>query len=130
MNLVEHLEHVIGLIDNGKPLPEIKAAVLAMYEEASGHDQARMEDRQQDADATTQKVEIADKHKAKVIPAVGDLVENMGALWRKSPTGFEPSPYCRHCAGNPIMTPLRQAGIWVCATGEHQAPLSIEPPSA
>ena len=56
--------------------------------------------------------------------------ENMGVLWKETDTGFEPHPYCRECASHPIMTPVHQARLWVCANGEHQAPFSVKPPNA
>src|SRR6266542_2835300 len=40
MNLVEHLEHIIGLVERGEPLPKIKASLVAMSEEVSGYQQA------------------------------------------------------------------------------------------
>ena len=40
MNLVEHLEFVIGLVERGEPLPKIKASLIAMTEEVSGYEQA------------------------------------------------------------------------------------------
>jgi hypothetical protein len=57
------------------------------------------------------------------------FVENQGVLWKRTPTGFEAIPYCKECKSHPIMTPLHQGGIWVCANGEHTAPLAVEPPA-
>ena len=57
------------------------------------------------------------------------FVEHMGAMWRRTNDGFEPIPYCKHCIGNPIMGRPRGQRFYLCGTGEHQAPLSIHPPT-
>jgi len=127
MNFVEHLEHVIGLIDSGKPLAEIKAAILAIYEEASGYDQARLNDAQRDPGPAVKKVDPA---QTETMSTAGDFVENMGVLWRRRPTGYEPYPYCKECSSHPIMTPNHEIGIWGCGNGKHHAPISVKPPRA
>jgi hypothetical protein len=60
-------------------------------------------------------------------PVLGGLVESMGALWRRTATGFEPVPYCRECKTHPIMTSF--ANTWIC-NKTHQVPSSIRPPNA
>ena len=40
MKLIEHLEHVIGLVDRSASNSEVKSALLAMHEEVAGHDRA------------------------------------------------------------------------------------------
>ena len=40
MNLVKHIEHVIGLLDKGTPIPKIKSALLAAHEQAEAQDGA------------------------------------------------------------------------------------------
>jgi len=40
MKLIEHLEHVIGLVDRATPYSEIKRSLLAMHEEVHGYEQA------------------------------------------------------------------------------------------
>ena len=40
MKLIEHLEGVIGLVDNTRPYPAIKTALLAMHQEIEGYDAA------------------------------------------------------------------------------------------
>ena len=59
-----------------------------------------------------------------------NLIPHMGVLWKRAAVGFEPQPYCQECSSHPVMTPKHEAHIWVCATGEHHAPLSVMPPSA
>jgi hypothetical protein len=63
-------------------------------------------------------------------PQSGGFVESMGVLWKRTATGFESRPYCKHCAGNPIMSPIHGARKWVCGTGDHIAPFSVKPPAA
>ena len=122
MNLIEHLEFVIGLVGKATDA-EIKGALLAMEEEVRGTQAAA------DKYLALQKAQRAESQ-APSKPAVGDLVENMGVLWRKTATGYEPHPYCKHCAGNPVMSPIHRAQKWVCATGEHVAPFTVKPPVA
>ena len=40
MKLIEHLEHILGLIEQKATLAEIKGSVLAMHQEAEGADGA------------------------------------------------------------------------------------------
>ena len=63
-------------------------------------------------------------------PQSDGFVESMGVLWKRTATGFESHPYCKHCAGNPIMSPIHGARKWVCGTGDHIAPFSVKPPAA
>lgn len=63
-------------------------------------------------------------------PQSDGFVESTGVLWKRTATGFESHPYCKHCAGNPVMSPIRTARQWVCGTGEHIAPMSVSPPTA
>jgi len=39
MKILEHLEHVIGLLDRNAPNSDIKLALLAMHEQLAGYDQ-------------------------------------------------------------------------------------------
>jgi hypothetical protein len=43
MQLIEHIEQVICLVDRSAAPSEIKGALQAMYEEASGYDRAKVE---------------------------------------------------------------------------------------
>jgi FtsZ-binding cell division protein ZapB len=63
-------------------------------------------------------------------PQSDGFVESMGVLWKRTATGFESHPYCKHCAGNPIMSPIHGARKWVCGAGDHIAPFSVKPPAA
>ena len=40
MNLTQHLEHIIGLVERSAPYLEIKSSLLAMHEEVHGTEQA------------------------------------------------------------------------------------------
>ena len=40
MKLIEHLEHVIRLVEGSAPYSEIKGALIAMHEEAAGQTDA------------------------------------------------------------------------------------------
>jgi len=40
MKLIEHLEHIIGLLERGESPAKIKASLVAMTEEVSGYEQA------------------------------------------------------------------------------------------
>jgi hypothetical protein len=40
MKLIEHLEHVLGLVEQSAPYSEIKGSLLAMREEIEGYEQA------------------------------------------------------------------------------------------
>src|SRR5438876_1195023 len=60
--------------------------------------------------------------------------EVMGVLWKRTPKGFEPNPYCLECSRHPIMTisppafTQQSPEYRVCSSG-HRAPYS-NPPSA
>jgi hypothetical protein len=56
------------------------------------------------------------------------FVENMGVLWKRTATGFEPIPYCKECPRPTIMVHPHRGSVWVCGTGDHVAPLSAKPP--
>src|SRR6266436_2685608 len=56
-----------------------------------------------------------------------EFEESMGVLWKRTATGFEQHPYCKECPSHPVMTPVRRANIWVCGTGNHNAPRSVRP---
>ena len=57
------------------------------------------------------------------------FVPYMGVLWKRTADGFEPFPYCQECPTHSVMTPFHDAGILVCASGNHHAPLSVTPPN-
>ena len=59
-----------------------------------------------------------------------EFQESMGVLWKRTPKGYEPHPYCKECQNHPVMMPIKHAGIWLCANGDHHALLSAKPPSA
>lgn len=128
MNVIEHLEHVIGLIGKA-PNSEIKSKLIGIREEvAENAASAAKYSELAEKYAALQKAQ-ANESQGHPKPALGDLVESMGVLWKRTATGFEPHPYCKECVSHPVMTPMQYPGIWVCGTGDHHAPLSVRPPT-
>ena len=57
----------------------------------------------------------------------GTWQENMGALWKRTATGFEEFPYCKECPTNPIMRLIAQG--WVCPGNKHIFPHGVHAPA-
>ncbi len=55
MKLIEHLEHVIRLVDRPASPAEIKGALLAMHQEVEGYEQ-------RDANASSDRIKLAEEN--------------------------------------------------------------------
>lgn len=62
MNLIEHLEHVLRLVERPASQSEIKGALLAMQEEVSGYEQASLEQSKLNKKHSDEMAELAAKN--------------------------------------------------------------------
>src|SRR5205809_7536543 len=75
MNLTQHLEYVIGLVERGEPPAKIKASLVAMTEEVSGYEHS-----------AARAIQIAEKKPAiETLPAPDQLDSALKASTGASP---------------------------------------------
>jgi hypothetical protein len=132
MNITETAKEVIriantaGLSKDVIDLLEKKLALLTGELEASARKISLLESRifQLEKDNTNLRGQLEN------LQPVG-FQESMGVLWKRTPAGFEPNPYCAQCQRPVVMTgnpPTHRPLIWICSAG-HRAPGDVRPPS-
>jgi hypothetical protein len=81
MNLIEHLEYVIGLVERSASQSEIKGALVGMREEVSGYQ-----------NAATNQVALNQKHSEEVQKLKTEYanLEKQSRLWKSMAEGNRP----------------------------------------
>jgi hypothetical protein len=111
MNLIEHLEYVIGLVERSASQAEVKSALIGMREEIEGYEAA-----------SAKKINLPNQTSQVVETPIPEstLVPYAGVLWKRDGVAFERNPYCPKCPDHRAMLGHPATGfhfdphLWLC----------------